>query len=211
MFKLKRKYSHITPRYILNRIKQWNYERTHKDLPWLNKNGNEYLEKIICKDWRVVEFGGGRSSSFFLKKVQKLITIEHDYKYYKKIKENNSKYIDNNQFEIYNLNKKEEFLNFINNLDSQSLDLVFVDSIFRYLVTSTILDKIKINGFLIVDNINRFIPTNTFTPIDSGRKENEFLNSEWKKLFKEKLLEKYSLKITSDGVSDTGFFIKKLD
>ena len=69
MINSKRKYSHITLRYILNRIKQWNYERTHKDLPWLNKNGNEYLEKIIHKDWRVVEFGGGRSSSFFLKKV----------------------------------------------------------------------------------------------------------------------------------------------
>tara|TARA_B100000902_G_C27313077_1_gene919590 strand:+ start:2431 stop:3057 length:627 start_codon:yes stop_codon:yes gene_type:complete len=208
---MSRSFSHWTPRYIFNRVRQFIYYKNHKNLPWLNKDGNDYLNKIIHHDWKVIEFGAGQSSGFFLKKIQKLISIEHNYEFYKKIKKNNLDHIKNNKFIFHYLKEKKDFLNFINSLDDESVDMVFVDSIFRYLVTSNILDKIKIDGFLILDNVNRFIPTNTHTPVDSGRKKNEFLDNKWEKLFKEKIFKKFETKITSDGISDTGFFVKKFN
>ena len=203
-----RKYSHWTPKYILNRIRQIIYYRNHKHLPWLNKEANEYLDNIINKKYSVIEFGGGRSTNYFLQKVDNLITIEHDKYYYDKLRNQNLSLINKKKYAIYHLTKEDSFISFINKIKDQSIDLVLVDSMYRYSVVKNILSKIKDNGLLIIDNIGRFIPTNTNCPIDSGREKNKFLNQSWKDLFEQIIFKNYSIKITTDGVSDTAFIQK---
>ena len=137
----------------------------YKELPWLTQKANEYLSKYLQKNHTGLEFGSGRSTIWFSKKVKYITSIEHNQEWYSKVKE---KLIQKN---VHNLNyiqsdhSLESYTSIFENIPDNSLDFVLVDGIHRLECAIKSITKIKEKGILIIDNINRYIPIiDTYSP-----------------------------------------------
>src|SRR3990170_3194013 len=80
-----RSFRHWTPRYLMNRLRLMGYEAVHRDAPWLTKDMVGILASWFHPDDRGLEWGSGRSTIWFAKRVSRLISIEHDDLWYQKI------------------------------------------------------------------------------------------------------------------------------
>lgn len=61
-FRLKRRLSHLTPRYVFNRIAVLLDERRHPAHPWLIADAVGILSMVLQPSDIGVEFGSGRST-----------------------------------------------------------------------------------------------------------------------------------------------------
>ncbi len=75
-FITKRNFSHLTPRYIFNRIlvkiNQWQY----KENPWITSSASRIFDSLLISSDIGVEFGSGRSTLWFAQRLKHLISIE---------------------------------------------------------------------------------------------------------------------------------------
>ncbi|WP_246287858.1 class I SAM-dependent methyltransferase [Desulfolutivibrio sulfoxidireducens] len=53
--------------------------------PWINAGAVRFLRSRLHPDMRGLEFGGGRSTAFFSRRVASLVTVEHDAKWRRKV------------------------------------------------------------------------------------------------------------------------------
>ena len=65
-----------TPKYALNRIKLALRQQLNRDEPWLTSNAVSFLSCYICSSDVGLEWGSGRSTIWFAKKVKQLTSIE---------------------------------------------------------------------------------------------------------------------------------------
>ncbi len=182
------------------------FEAKNPNFPWLTKDAIRILSYLIKDQDIAIEFGSGRSTIWFAKKIKFLTSIEHDRVWYKKIMKDLQQ---NNLMEkvSYNfISDKEQYLNILNKFENNSVDFALIDGIFRDEISVRIVSKIKHGGFLIVDNINRYMPMASTISPDSRKLSDGFENSNWYE-FNEKV-KAWRFIWTSNGVSDTGIWIK---
>jgi predicted O-methyltransferase YrrM len=115
-----------TPRYIFNRIRYWLYCRTHSDYPWLTPEVNRFLEGHLNKNSVGLEFGSGRSTIWFARRMGRLISVEHNAGWYEKIQQTLKKRGLNN-VELHHCPEAEDFVQVGARLPNESLDFVLVD------------------------------------------------------------------------------------
>ena len=80
-----RRLDHLTPRYIYNRLSVILDEKLHPNHPWLTKQSVSLLDTLLSPQDIGVEFGSGRSTKWFLNKLNHLTSIESDKDWYNKI------------------------------------------------------------------------------------------------------------------------------
>ena len=80
-----RSFRHWTPRYILNRLHLFLIEKRHPDWPWLTAASIQILSSWLRPTDIGFEWGSGRSTLWFARRIRKLISVEHDPKWYDKI------------------------------------------------------------------------------------------------------------------------------
>lgn len=83
-----RSFRHWTPRYIWNRLALMADERRHPDAPWLTRTMVEILETWLRPGDVGLEFGSGRSTIWFARRVGHLTSVEHHPGWYAKVKQN---------------------------------------------------------------------------------------------------------------------------
>lgn len=153
--------------------------------PWIIFEAFDFiLSKLLKKNFKVFEFGSGGSTLFFAEKVTELISVEHNKEWYSEVQKiitlNNYNHVKLNliqpeklELEIVNpdysshhqflssdnlfLNKYSfyNYANYINNYKDEYFDMVFVDGRARPSCIFYSLPKIKIGGYLILDNSDR--------------------------------------------------------
>jgi SAM-dependent methyltransferase len=139
-----------------------------------------------------LEFGSGSSSIWISKRVKQLTSIEHNLDWYNKIK-NSSKNLKN--FELLCLND-ESYYNYIETIVDDSISFCLVDGLFRDIISLKIINKIRPGGFILIDDIERYLPSNdTHSP-----SKNCYYNDNWK-LF-EGLTKNWHKLYFSDGITD---------
>ncbi|MCZ2223423.1 MAG: class I SAM-dependent methyltransferase [Chitinophagales bacterium] len=146
-----RNFSHLTPRYIFNRVKLYNYYRKNADKPWLTKTAIEFLDNYLKPTDVGVEFGSGRSTLWFASKLKKLYSIEGDKRWYDKIQKsilgNNVANVDYRYIDHQNENP-ENFKNYIlvfDEIDIQ-VDFILVDGIYRSETALEAVDRLASGG-----------------------------------------------------------------
>jgi len=150
--------------------------------PWMSFPVIKMLESIINKDSRVFEYGSGGSTLFFSKRVKELVSVEHDRYWYQTVKEIitnrgceniNYKlvvptYIDNYDPTLVSIPEAyvsgddnsvgmsyESYAKAISAYPDNYFDLVVVDGRCRPSCMFHALNKVKINGFLLLDQSER--------------------------------------------------------
>lgn len=207
-----RKISHLTPRYIWNRSFEKLYRWAHPDVPWLTRTANTFLETYLQSEDCGWEFGSGKSTIWFARRVKHLTSVEHNSAWFERVtkmlEENDLKNVD------YFLRPREQddgfqrlpaYVSGLTDVEDESLDFIMIDGIYRDLCALASLDKIKPNGILVIDNANHFLPCRSNSPHSrsyadgpKGEKWSQFLQSviNWRFFW------------TSNGVSDTAIYFK---
>jgi hypothetical protein len=159
--KIKKRVNHWSFQYIKNRICLAIWQKNNPKSPWLVKDAISYLDAWLCRSDVGVEWGSGRSTVWLAKRISKLISIEHDEKWFVHVKDSLKNFknveqiieplIDSSLSRNYSSKIPEKLAN-------ESIDFCLVDGRLRDYCTLHILDKIKPGGLLIIDNIERYIP-----------------------------------------------------
>lgn len=167
--------------------------------PWIPFSSYRYLKRIIKKNMIIFEYGSGGSTLFFSKKANKVISIEYNEDWYSrvynKVKLKNYKNIeiifvkpenfkeknlyDYTDLESYKTSdeiyKNMSFESYVKTIDLYPdfyFDIIFIDGRSRPSCAKHAVNKLKINGYLILDDSER----------DSYKKIHEFLNNKhWEK------------------------------
>jgi hypothetical protein len=179
----------------------------HKPSPWLSPASILFFENDLTKEHKGCEFGSGFSSLFFSKRIEKLVSIEHDAVWYQmiqnKLKEmgiSNVEYIlkpandpldfENEKFECEteSFKVRKDFTNYfkaIEHIENEYFDFILVDGRARCECVYYSLPKLKKGGLLILDNSER---------------------NRYKYVFE--LLKNWEMINTTNGLTDTTFWVK---
>lgn len=124
--------------------------------PWLSFGAIIALEGIVNKNLKVLEFGSGGSTVFWAKSCKSIKSYETNRTWFEKVREKVKVY---KNVEL-KLSTEAQILKGIENEPNNYYDLALIDSnpkdTHRILLANAVLSKIKINGFLIVDNYFKF-------------------------------------------------------
>ena len=203
---------HRSPRYIYNRTKLIMSERAHPADPWLTPGAVRMLTSLLLPSDRGVEFGSGRSTIWFGERVSHLTSVEHDEKWYSAISNKlKERELGNVDYALVPRDKPDELGNVSKyaltalRFDDCSIDFALIDGLYRDYVTQFMMPKIKPGGFLVIDNANWFLPTQTYAPASRttalgpcGPVWNEVAEglARWRSIW------------TSSGVTDTAIFFR---
>jgi predicted O-methyltransferase YrrM len=106
----------------------------------------------------MIEFGSGRSTAWFAKRVDELTSFETDQVWYEKVKIDLKEYKNTN---LKFLDGDIEFRNLILTFDYNSIDTLLIDGAYRELCANLLIDKMKSGGVMIIDNANWFFSIST--------------------------------------------------
>lgn len=207
-----RSFSHWTPRYIGSRIAEKYYYTAHPDHPWLTRTANEILAAYLKKSDIGLEFGSGRSTVWFSKRVGHLTSVEHDKVWFQKVsqilKDNNLNNID---YYLHPRNLADEqggetdYVKVFQRIKTDSVDFVLIDGIYRDFCALESIRVIRSGGVMIIDNVNRYLPSDSYAP-NSRTLEDGPKGQTWEKVYQ--TISQWRKIRTTSGVSDTAFFFK---
>ncbi len=182
-----RSFSHWSPAYIFHRITDWIYRSRNPQAPWLTPRAIEYLEEALQPGFIGLEYGSGRSTTWFAQRVNNLISVEHNIEWYNRVKSDIEKcHINNVQYHCFS--KPDNSLNLQTALTSEyvqataiqenTLDFVLVDGVVRPACVIRSIPLLKNGGLLIIDDANHYLPCNSWAPNTRTIKEGP-LNQDW--------------------------------
>ena len=131
--------------------------------PWINYVVIQFLHHYLKPNMRVLEFGAGGSSVFFLKRKVKLFSIEHEESWLNKVRENLApRYLKNWTPSSISYSPPkgqvpvaQDYLSSIESIDDSSLEIALIDGRHRVECIRKSIVKIKPGGLLILDNSDR--------------------------------------------------------
>lgn len=125
---------------------------------WISEPAKKQLEKILKPDMEGLEFGSGCSTIWLAQRVKSLVSVEHDKKWYERVK----KLLEQNNIENVKLVYAEvkDYLKVLKNYRNETLDFVFSDGLkqFRSRCIRASWPKIKKGGIMIIDNSETIHP-----------------------------------------------------
>lgn len=122
-------------------------------LPWFERDAIIFLESILTPDMVLFEWGAGRSTQWFADRVKSIVSIEHQQKWYDVV----SVYLKNRSNAKLLLigTDKEEYPKVISKYVDETFDLVSVDGRRRCECVREAMSKVKENGWLLLDDLQR--------------------------------------------------------
>ena len=148
-----------------------------KKIPWIPIKAKIWLDKTLKPDMILYEYGSGISTLYFSMKVKKVVSVDHDKNWFNNINEQLLKNkINNCEYSLIEPEKihaedskginflyrsglkeysKSHFKKYIRSIDKypdKYFDLVFFDGRARLGCILHSLNKIKIGGYLVMDN-----------------------------------------------------------
>ena len=190
-----------SPTYFRDRFLSVLYQQLHPRAPWLNRHANRRILPILTPTHHILEFGGGRSTRYFARHCAHVTTIEHDPDWHQQIKTWLQKDQTYPKVDL-RLVPPPHYAHAADDTPEAHFDLVLIDGRHRAHCTQQALPKLKPNGLLIIDNINRHIPCQspgpgTLQTWDDANPEHQL----WQNL--QHRLSNWPQTWTSDGVTDT--------
>lgn len=165
-----RQFGHWTPRYIYDRLSQIVYQRRHPDAPWLGHEMARILENWLFPRDRGLEWGSGRSTTWLAQRVGSLVSVEHNPDWYRSV---NSTLETNcvKNVEYHLCQNEHEYVRFGSQFPSESFDFILVDGLVRDECAMAAISLVKQGGIVIVDDYNRYVPTQTHAPFSRRPEE----------------------------------------
>ncbi len=197
---------------MIDRLAVIAYEWRYPERPWLTGTAISILMSWLRQTDVVCEYGSGRSTLWFARRVSAVTSIEHDETWYHKVsrmaKETGVANLDyrlipTREHDV--VSADHPYPAVVNSFAEKSFDLVLVDGVHRDICANLTLPFIKPGGMLVLDNANWYLPGDSRSPNSRTYEEGpstllwrEFLISvkDWRFIW------------TTNGVWDTALYIK---
>lgn len=210
---MSRTYSHWSATYLWNRSKEKLYRRRNPDLPWFSPQAIEFLTDYLLPSDTGLEFGSGRSTLWFAQKISHLTSVEHNADWAEKVKARLSANSLHNVELVFAPKLKDtnpdidhsEYVSVTTRFAVESVDFVVIDGIYRAECTLHSLPLLKHNAMLIIDNVNKALPSDSLSPNSRSVKAGPD-GEKWAEVWQQ--IKSWRRFWTSNGVSDTAFFFK---
>lgn len=209
-----RKFRHLTPLYVLFKIRSIVYQKRHPQNPWLTPMAIQILRWWLKPYDKGVEWGSGRSTIWFARRVAHILSIEHNRVWYEKTfgqieKAGLLKAVDYRLLPVdspkIRLNEKL-YVEAVNDYPDGSFDFALVDGRLRHLCMAIVLPKIRPGGLLILDNSERYIHHDGQTKYCPDAHSSLKHRDEWQALLSD--LSGWRTIATNNGIWHTRFWIK---
>ncbi|MQG59878.1 MAG: hypothetical protein FI683_00765 [SAR202 cluster bacterium] len=200
-----RSFRHWTFRYVKNRVIQILHEKTHPNDPWLTRQSVHILADLLQDTDTGLEFGSGRSTIWFAQRTSRVISIEHDFKWYQSVGQKIQDLNLESKIDYRYCDNIADYVGQIDSLEDNSIDYCLIDGKARDECTLKVLPKLKHEGILIIDNINLYLPNASRSP-NSIRRFDNTNDSDWASV--QVQIDSWEMVWTTNGVSDTALWIK---
>jgi predicted O-methyltransferase YrrM len=138
------------------------YRKLNAPVPWISPAAIAILNKWLTADMRIFEWGSGASTVYFARKVQEVVSVEHNSAWYDIVlqllnKEKVTEKVSLNYFEIDKRSDSpyQAYADFILTFPDQHFDLILIDGRARVACTKNAVSKLKPGGLLVLDNAER--------------------------------------------------------
>lgn len=199
-----------TPRYIVNRARLFFYEKQNKGEPWIPAKAVRALEGMLHSKMKGVEFGSGRSTVWYAKRLKSLVSIEDHEAWYTEVKKqlettgsSNVEYLFKSS--LIDDHGESEYCNYIDSFKNESLDFIVVDGKHRDRVANKSIQKLASGGILLLDDSERYLAYASKAPYALGNDIAKMTPS-WIKFHEQ--VASWKMQRFTNGVSDTALFIK---
>lgn len=207
------RFRHWTPRYVSNRLALMAYERQHPDMPWLTSSMVNILKGWLKPSDRGLEWGSGRSTVWFARRVAHLVSVESDPRWANRVQSLLSKaqltgrvdyqlHVDARDAEA-----DSGYVAVARAIPPDSLDFCLVDGLARDHCALRALHLLRPGGILIVDNIEWYVPREPKSLAPNSRSLMDGHASPAWATFSQKVCE-WRYVWTTNGVWDTAFWMK---
>ncbi len=157
----------LHPKAFLFRLVSELYKRRHPGEPWISEKAVRFCEARLNTGMRGLEWGSGRSTAWFARRLGTLLSVEHAVGWYEQVsvrlKEGN---VGNVDYRLVPLDHAAQepahrdceslplYVRVVEEFEEGSLDFVVVDGHYRQACVQAVLPKLKAGGLLLVDNTN---------------------------------------------------------
>lgn len=200
-----RRIDHLNLRYVYNRAQVIIDEMKNPDHPWLTRDAVTLLDALLKPIDKGVEFGSGRSTVWFAKRLKSLTSIENDELWYLKVSSSLKEQALDGHVDYRLVKDLASYSLQGNGFADNSIDFCLVDGVMRDECAKVMLNKIRSGGLLVVDNVNWYLPNENFCSPDS-MPAGQFASDLWKEF--EMHTRSWRRIWTSNGVTDTCVFIR---
>ena len=153
------------PLYVVGRIQNWLYEKRHPDHPWLAPDAIRWLEQNLRPQMRGFEWGSGRSTLWFGRRLESLVSIEENREWHDKIsailREKGRSNVDlrhisvehefHDQYKV-SYDPVPKYVLAIEDFPDATFDFILVDGCYRQPCVRAAINKLKLGGLLVIDN-----------------------------------------------------------
>jgi len=112
-----------------------------------------------------IEWGSGKSTLWFARRVKHLVSIEHDPVWYDKVsvwlKRAGATNVDYRLLSVKSADGLFPYADVANNYPDQFFDFALVDGKLRHVCIDRVLPKLRVGGILILDNSERYVPSDS--------------------------------------------------
>jgi predicted O-methyltransferase YrrM len=199
-----------TPRYIRDRLELAYHQNQHPDVPWLCRTAVDLLPGLLRETDRMLEWGSGRSTKWFTARVASLQSIEHDRAWFDRVLTDLGQHgLDPNTVRHLSAAPEEDphaspYVRVVDELQDGSIDVCLVDGHHRHACALAILPKLASGALVIIDDAHWFFDRPTTSP--HSRVGKGTLPGDWTTF--EQSVSGWRCGWTSDGVTDTAFWVK---
>jgi hypothetical protein len=143
------------PIYLAKRLAYKLYERRHPDEPWISQGAVKFLDAELPRNGVGLEWGSGRSTQWFSKRLAKLTSIEDQCGWYEIVKGQVDGNVDLRLIEIADPSGKtkgQPYTAVAEELPDRSLDFVLIDGPLREDCVRAAIPKMKPGALFVIDN-----------------------------------------------------------
>lgn len=208
-----RSFRHWTPRYVWNRVALMRFEKKNPDVPWLTAQAIYILSTWLKPDDAGLEWGSGRSTVWFAKRVRSLVSVEHDAAWGRHVPEmlRGSAVAGRVDYRVLgedlDQGARSAYVRVAAELENASLDFCLVDGVLRDHCAMACTEKLKPGGLLVIDNINWYLPHAPVSHAPGSRTMTQGTASAAWAEFSERVAG-WRYVWTSNGVWDTAIWVK---
>ncbi len=207
------------PAYFVKRVRQFAYEKRHPDAPWLTPSAILFLDSYLKPADVGFEWGSGRSTVWFARRMGKLVSVEDSRQWYATVRgrlteAQVSRKVDY-QYIPCECQERDEpvqhpYASAARAIADGSLDFALVDGNIRATCMKEIIPKLKAGGLLILDNANRYLPNHQLGRHTTEHEpRSEPRTPQWARLMHD--LKDWRWINTTNGIWETRFWIKPVE
>lgn len=122
-------------------------------LPWYTYSSIDFLKYRNYDNKIVLEFGGGQSTLWWAKKAKHVVTLEGDYDWYEKIKNEMPANVDLNYVSMESVTVSvARVRDILSSMQHSKYDVIIIDGLYRFEMIEVARDLVADDGVIICDN-----------------------------------------------------------